>query len=257
MTEETNALQSVADAQPAEAQPAEQPAKEVAPSSATEQTADQQPEEVKSPEPEKPKGKSWEQRRIDQLTAKIYQEKREKEELKAKYGAIEAAQPAKADDVYAQAKKAALAELQQQQYIESFNRKCEEVNDKGISEFPDFRDTLEKLGQVGLITNESMQFLEIVTELPDSHKLLYHLGKNPDEAERLTNLSPTKQAIELAKLEVKISKQKEQKDLRPVSKAPPPIKPISGTSSTSSLPDDPMKMDKDQYKQWRANGYKW
>lgn len=76
--------------------------------------------------------------------------------------------------------------------------------------------------------------------------VLYHLGANPSEAERISKLSPIDQVREIGKLEVKLTpspaaESSDEDEPTPkqqaISKAPPPIpRPAgSGTKSTPSL----------------------
>lgn len=55
--------------------------------------------------------------------------------------------------------------------------------------------------------------------------LAYHLGKNPDEAERIASLSPLLQAKELGKLELKLADM--PKEGKQTTKAPAPISPVT------------------------------
>jgi hypothetical protein len=84
--------------------------------------------------------------------------------------------------------------------------------------------------------------LEAVTQLPDAHKVLHHLGSNMDEAARILSLAPVPMALELAKLSQSAPKPK------PVSKAPPPIKPIDGQPTGTKSPED---MSMEEWVEWR------
>lgn len=59
-------------------------------------------------------------------------------------------------------------------------------------------------------------------------QVLYHLAKNPDDAERIAALSPARQVAELGKLELKMPAVQ-----RKTSAAPAPIKPVNGGRSAS------------------------
>lgn len=60
-------------------------------------------------------------------------------------------------------------------------------------------------------------------------RVLYHLAKNPDEAERIAQLSPTRQVIEIGKLEDKVNPPKKQ------SSAPAPVSGVKGSSVTHNI----------------------
>lgn len=81
-------------------------------------------------------------------------------------------------------------------------------------------------------------------------KLLVHLNTNPDEAERIANLPPARQAAEIGKLEAKLSTVTPK-----VSKAPPPIDPIGGGKAAvvdlgSASMDEYIAMRKKQGARW-------
>jgi hypothetical protein len=82
-------------------------------------------------------------------------------------------------------------------------------------------------------------------------QLLYHLAKNPDEAERIADLSPVRQVAELGKLEAKMAP-----TTRKSSNAPAPIKPVSSGRSTS-----PGLSDNDSQSEYEAKrksqGARW
>ncbi|MFA7279599.1 MAG: hypothetical protein WC100_05850 [Sterolibacterium sp.] len=88
-----------------------------------------------------------------------------------------------------------------------------------------------------------------VVESDVGPQLLYHLANNPDEAERISKLSPVRQIAELGKLEAQFAQ-----PAKP-SRAPAPIKPLGqGRAGTS----DPSKMSDTEYKAWRkAQGARW
>jgi membrane protein involved in colicin uptake len=80
-------------------------------------------------------------------------------------------------------------------------------------------------------------------------KLLYHLAKNPEEAERIAKLSPVRQVIEIGKMEERVVPVKQG------SKAPPPVSGVKGSSAIQNYRED---MSDAQYKAYRkATGAKW
>lgn len=118
--------------------------------------------------------------------------------------------------------------------VRVFNEKCDSIAEKGNQEFPTFKTALANLHAVGALgPNVSPAFLQTVAELPEAHKLLNHLGNNPDEAARIASLPSVKMALELAKIEAALGKPKE------VSKAPAPIKTVSGNGGNSGDLADP------------------
>lgn len=111
----------------------------------------------------------------------------------------------------------------------------------------DFDDVLDAAGDVPVTQTMRAAILE-----SDVGALLtYHLAKTPAEAERISKLSPARQAMAIGAIEAEITR----KAAPQVSKAPAPIKPISGSSGGHA---DPSKMSMDEYSAWRAkNGAAW
>ena len=87
---------------------------------------------------------------------------------------------------------------------------------------------------------------DAIVESDVAAKLVKYFHDDPDEAERISSLSPARQAAEIGKIEDRLSEAKP----RPVkSSAPEPIKPVagSGKSSTGYRPD----MSMAEYAKWR------
>ncbi len=80
-------------------------------------------------------------------------------------------------------------------------------------------------------------------------KILYHLAKNPDEAERIASLPLGQQAREIWKLEQTLASAKPP--VKP-SAAPEPIKPLGGSKAVSGdeMPD-PNKNGGKDWLDWR------
>ena len=80
-------------------------------------------------------------------------------------------------------------------------------------------------------------------------RLLYHMAKNPDEAERIAKLSPVRQVIEVGKMEERVS------PVKKTSSAPAPIGVVKGSSSVQGYRED---MTQAQYQAWRkSQGARW
>jgi hypothetical protein len=238
MQTEENTLQEAVT--PTELEQAQQPA-EVS----TEPGAEQPAENVEQPQQDKPKN-DWVQRRIDQLTREKHEERRQREELEARLRqyqqpADSQSQPKQmtADEIRAEAKR-----LIQE---EKFNDACNKVFDAGKTEFPDWDSSLRTFQMLG---GASPEFLEAVTAMDAGHKVLHHLGQNPEVAERLLSLPPLRMAFELARLETTVGQAKP----KPVSNAPAPINPIGGRSS----PVEPEEFASaaEQIAWWKKHGSK-
>jgi hypothetical protein len=78
-------------------------------------------------------------------------------------------------------------------------------------------------------------------------RIAYHLAKNPEEAERIAALPASRQAVEIGKLEMKLSSPEAQP--KKPSKAPEPITPLGG--KTVKGDDEPDSKDTKAWIAWR------
>ena len=115
---------------------------------------------------------------------------------------------------------------QRERLVSSWDEKVEKASDK----FEDFNTV------VGELQPTSPLITAIMESEPD---VAYYLGKHPKEAERIANLGPISQIREIGKLEAKLAAEPEKP--KTPSKAPPPIKPLSGAGSTAT--DVPSETD--------------
>lgn len=245
MQTDENAAPAVENVTPtASTEQAQQPASEIS----TEPGAGQTAEHVEQPQQEKPKN-DWVQRRIDQLTREKHEEKRQREALEAQLRQYQ--QPAEnsqqsqpkqmtAEEIRAEAKR-----LIQQ---ERFDEACNKVFDAGKGEFGNEWDSSLRTFQ--MLGGASPEFLEAVTAMDAGHKVLHHLGQNPEVAERLLSLPPLRMALELARLESTVGKAKTP----PVSNAPAPINPIGGRSAPVEPPE--FATTAEQIAWWKKHGSK-
>jgi hypothetical protein len=227
MSEELEAPQGLPEGEPVSEEGAQPEVQE---------TPTEQPEETPG-EPEKPKHKPWFQARIDELTREKHDERRAREALEERLRKLEQLEPAETPPVQTeeQIRKAA-AEIVA---AEKFNQRCNDVYSSGAKDFTDFD---EKLGNFRQLGGLPQPFLEAVTELPDAHKVLHALGSDLDQAAHIMSLPPVQMGIALAKLASPTAA------ARPVSSAPPPIKPIDGTPRGEKNPDD---MSIEEWNEWR------
>lgn len=119
---------------------------------------------------------------------------------------------------------------------------AETLMDNGHEKYADFDDVAESTGD--LLRSKNLKFstamMGALYETENSHDIVYHLGKNPEEAERIARLSPYAQAKEIGKLEDKLSAKKPVKP----SSAPAPATPINSGKSASKSYED---MTTDEY----------
>jgi hypothetical protein len=146
---------------------------------------------------------------------------------KAKHEAEKAVQEHQAKQ-QSESQKQAQAKL-----IEQWEEKVDAAADK----YPDWT---EVVGEV----KPTRPWAIAAMEADNGPDILYHLGKNLDEARRINSLSPTAQIREIGKLEVKLAA--EAPKPKAPSRAPAPITPLAGTAPVAS--DVPS--DQDDIKTW-------
>ncbi len=225
-------------------------------------TKEKEGEEEEKEEGQNKEGKTnWRLKRINELTFKNKQleeavstAKANQEALLAKVAALQNGQTANPAEAEAEikrlagemAKGIAAQEVAQAQY----NRDCDRIFDKGVKEYPEFKECVENLnGSFGERWNNAIPI--IVDALDDAHKVIHYLGNNLDEANRILSLSPARQIAELTKLEAVLAKPESKQ----ISKAPAPIKPVEGRTATPisiEKTDDTTAWIKARYKQIEA-----
>lgn len=131
-----------------------------------------------------------------------------------------------------------LAEREQKRQFEELQRKRDDVVAKAekSGEF-DFEDFVESVECTPVMR-------DAVLDSDVSAELLKYLYKNPDDASRIANLSPARQAAEIGKLELKLSEKSAVKK----SAAPSPISPVGGNSKPSGYRPE---MTQAEYEEWR------
>lgn len=239
MQTDENAAPEVTETPTASTEQAQQPA-----DVSTEPGAEQTAAAVEPAAQEKPKN-DWVQRRIDQLTREKHEALRRANDAEARAnqgqqnGEQSQAKPMTRDEIRAEAK------LMLQQ--EKFDDACNKVFDAGKTEFPDWDSSLRTFQMLG---GASPDFLEAVTAMDAGHKVLHHLGQNPEVAERLLSLPPLRMAYELARLETTVGHTKP----KPVSNAPAPINPIGGRSAP--VEPEEFASTAEQIAWWKKHGSK-
>lgn len=91
--------------------------------------------------------------------------------------------------------------------------------------------------------------LDVILESDRGPDLAYYLGANPEEAARISRLSPTQQAAALGRIEATRLPDTRPKP-PPQTKAPPPISPLRTTGATAEKSPDGMNYE--EYRAWRA-----
>jgi hypothetical protein len=101
------------------------------------------------------------------------------------------------------------------------------------ADHPDFEDTV--YADDVKITPAMTQ---AILEAEDGPAIAYHLGQNPEVAERIAGLSPAQQVTELGRISVKLA-------TPPPKPKPDPIRPLNVRQSAG--PKDPSEMSMDEY----------
>lgn len=109
---------------------------------------------------------------------------------------------------------------QQQTHAQQIEKTTEQLYAKAEKEIGFDRDAFEDLPLTPSIASA-------IIESDIAPKLMAFMTSNPEEVERIARLSPTRQAVELGKLEVKLS------NAPKTSAAPAPITPIGAGRSNS------------------------
>lgn len=130
------------------------------------------------------------------------------------------------------------AQSKQEQEREAFRKSMKE-SAKDIADFDEVMSEIKATDPVGQVSALAIE----AAEAPG--KILHHLAKNPDEAERIASLSPGKQAREILRLEEKLAKP----PVKP-SKAPEPIAPVGGNAVVGDEMPDAAK-NPDAWLKWR------
>jgi hypothetical protein len=212
-----------------------------------EKAATEEPEADKPPV-EKDEGDSTVKRRIDRLIAKNAESAaREREalqraaDLEARLAALNPEEAAKPDlaEIAKQERERAKQEIREEERRNAFNHECNMTHAKGVAEFSDFDRSIDSLKLLGVMSDT---LIHAAFEAGDAHKVLYALGRNPEEAERISGLSPERMGAAVAKFALKAVP---TLTVKPVSKAPQPIKPIDG--GASHVETDPNKMSMEEF----------
>jgi hypothetical protein len=116
----------------------------------------------------------------------------------------------------------------------AFNARSNAVHAAGVKAFPDFEDRVGRLQALGVLHPRDPRLLAAVLETEAPHKVLHHLGGDPQAAAHVARMAPVPQAAALARLALRVS----QPGYRPVSRAPAPISPIGGATARRFDPTD-------------------
>jgi hypothetical protein len=202
--------------------------------------------------PPSTEGEDWKDRRLAKVTA----QKRELEaRLRALAGGQETPAPVEGEARYTQADldREANARAERLADTRAFSRQCDDVRSAGVKQFPDFAKRIDALSSVADHSNprEAQAYLTMLQAsiaTGAAAQVLHHLGGTPDEAERLMNLTPVQQAVEITKLAEKLQAPKVAASAAPR----PPSASVTGSGGSPSAidPADARNADKLSSADW-------
>lgn len=183
--------------------------------------------------------------RLDMLTRQKYELQRQRDE----YAAMLARQQQQyADPRYQQQAsgdpiEVARAEGRQQAHeqviAQRFNEACNGLFQKGQEEFGDMTEAVGALNAVGYGNRPDV--LAALTKLPDGHRVYRELAGNLDNAARVLSMDPMEMALELARMSHG-NNNVARETAPPVSRTPPPLRPVGGNASPARKPLEKMSM---------------
>ena len=196
-----------------------------------------------------PPKKDWKDDRIGKLTHDLNEARKA---LAAKETPAPVQKPGETEAAFnARVDEAANAKAAQIAAQNDWNRQTGDVVEKGTKEFPDFNDRVKAITASINVQDpaELAAYNAVVAgamETGEAHKIIYALGSDPGEFQRLMKLTPVKRAMELSKLALTLTNDKDPSPL------PKPITPVgsSGVHYEGITPDDPkrgMKLPKSEW----------
>ena len=120
----------------------------------------------------------------------------------------------------------------EEQNVAAYNTARENLLGNGVESFSDFEEVAMS---ENLTISPSMADAVLVSDR--GHEVMYHLGKNPRVAERISVMTPVQQLLELGRLEASLSPS------RKASGAPAPTNPVTQRGNTSGAVRDNLSTD--------------
>jgi hypothetical protein len=223
----------------------------------TEQTIETQTPETSTPETQAEQQpetqEDWRDKEIRRKHAKLKEQEREVEKLKRERDDALALAQSKADGAEATpAPKPAASstvpqdEIQRQARVlrdqERYQEQLQSTNSAGETSYGDkWGKALDRLATFGQVDPADMQMI-LGTDRPE--KVLFELGSNPAEYQRIMDLPPAKRHNEI----VKIAMKETPKAAPNISKAPPPTEPVGNRVS----PEVDLRSEKTADSDWYA-----
>jgi len=205
--------------------------------------------EAEAAKPEKEKRTPWWVHRIEKHRGEAQELRQQKQALEDQLKALQTGQPA--DPNQPQLNQQQLMQLadqiaEQKAQVKAFNDACNRVARDGEKEFQDFREATGVLNMMGALRPEVLNPLfETCEDIEVSpHKLLYELGKSPEDAAQILGLPPHRMGAAL----VRFAEKATTKPTPPVTKAPAPVRPVGGATKVD--PTDAHLSDEDWFNRY-------
>lgn len=119
----------------------------------------------------------------------------------------------------------------------AFTNDCNDLFSKGLAAHEDWRQAIDGLkGMTGGVLPREL--VESILSVRNSHEVLYHLAKNPQDADRILSLDPRKQIGELTEIAIRQGGSVPAVRQAEISAAPPPAGQTRLGGSTNNTPID-------------------
>lgn len=213
-----------------------------------------EPEKAAEAEDKPAETVDWKDKELKRKHAQIKERDRELEAIRKEnedLRALAARQPAKEGDEpvkerpaanmsQAQIQEAAKQLRDQERYQDDLTR----INADGEKNYKgEWAKSLENLATLGTV---EMPVMQGILATDDPAKVLYELGKNPAEYQRIMELRPERRQTEFVKLSLKAAPKPKP------SAAPEPVETVRGRVTPSALPQD-SDDDDTWYAKWEAH----
>lgn len=199
--------------------------------------------------------------RIAEANRQKWEAKREAEAMRQQFAQWQQQQNPNAQN---NPEEAAYQRLKAENEAKAFNEACNKTFQAGKDEYPDFDQAVANLSTVGGSQDPARwrAFLDAVSSDPNGHRVYRELARDLDEAARVMAMGPAAMGRRIAELSLR-TEGNGNGAARPenplVSRAPRPIRPISGSAPRAPRRLDEMSMadfikirDKDEWERRRG-----
>src|SRR5215469_42451 len=207
-------------------------------------TETSQPAQTSQPQPD------WNDKENARLKRSRDRAQQERDAALAEIQRLRQGQPDPGADFERRVNEAAQVRAAQLAAQQDFDRQCAEAQAAGRAANPDFDARVSSLKNIVDFNDPERsaaynQFLQTALATGEGARIIYELGGNQEEAQRILGLPPVQMAIELTKMSARPPAES-------VSGAPRPIVPVGrGTTHRSPIdPSDPGKSDDLSTAEW-------